>query len=192
MEKRAADLLGAIIMLVVLSPVMVILSILIYLTSGAPIIYRQQRLTVGGKHFTIYKFRTMKVGAEKATGPVFASENDPRVTKLGRFMRRTRLDELPQLFNVLFGSMSLIGPRPERPELAEQLESSIPRFHQRLRTKAGLTGLAQVHQGYPDGVDGYRRKLALDLLYIKKQSVVLDLWIAVRTIGVVLSGSGAR
>lgn len=190
--KRSMDLCVALAMIVLLAPVMVFIAGCVFLTSGGPVIYRQRRLTMGGKVFTILKFRTMKVGAEKLTGPVFASENDPRITKLGRFMRKTRLDELPQLFNVLSGSMSLVGPRPERPELAVQLENSIPRFHQRLQTKAGLTGLAQVRQGYPDGVDGYRRKLALDLLYIKKQSVALDLWIAVRTVGVVISGSGAR
>jgi lipopolysaccharide/colanic/teichoic acid biosynthesis glycosyltransferase len=131
-------------------------------------------------------------GAENSSGATFAHKKDPRVTAVGRFIRTTRLDELPQLFNVLRGDMSLIGPRPERPEIADQLSRNIRRFPKRLETKAGLTGLAQVIQGYPDGIHGYRRKLGLDLVYIKRQSLLTDLWIAAKTIGVVISGSGAR
>jgi lipopolysaccharide/colanic/teichoic acid biosynthesis glycosyltransferase len=164
----------------------------IKLTSPGPVIFSQPRLTAGGRVFTLFKFRSMVSDAEARTGAVLACRGDARVTPLGRFLRKTRLDELPQLFNVLRGEMSMIGPRPERPEIAKQLTAEIPRFSRRLGAKAGLTGLAQVVQGYPDGVKGYRRKLGLDVLYIKKQSLWLDLVIALRTIAVVLSGSGAR
>jgi lipopolysaccharide/colanic/teichoic acid biosynthesis glycosyltransferase len=123
---------------------------------------------------------------------MLAQENDSRITPIGTFLRKTRIDELPQLFNVLKGEMSLIGPRPERPELAQKFEESIPGFSRRLRVKAGLTGLAQVIQGYPRYIDGYRQKLAFDLVYIKRQSFALDVWIVLKTVGVVVSGSGAR
>ena len=138
------------------------------------------------------KFRTMRQDAERETGAVIAQLHDVRVTGVGRFLRKTRLDELPQLWNVFQGDMSLIGPRPERPELAKNFEKKIKGFNRRLGVKAGLTGLAQVIQGYPDYTDGYRQKLALDILYIKRRSVFLDMWIALKTIGVVMSGSGAR
>jgi exopolysaccharide biosynthesis polyprenyl glycosylphosphotransferase len=190
--KRAVDLLGAVALLIATAPLMVLTAILVKLTSRGPILYKQARLTQGGKVFTIYKFRTMRSGAERKSGPVFAQENDPRITPIGKFLRKTRLDELPQLFNVLAGDMSLVGPRPERPELAEELQRDIPGFHARLKAKAGLTGLAQVRQGYPDGIEGYRRKLAWDRVYIRNRSVFLDCWIALRTVSVVITGSGAR
>ncbi|MFO0416980.1 MAG: sugar transferase [Pseudomonadota bacterium] len=190
--KRAIDVVASTGLLIALSPVMLGVACAIKLTSPGPIIFSQPRLTEGGRVFTLFKFRSMVSDAEAKTGAVLASRGDSRVTPLGRFLRKTRLDELPQLFNVLRGEMSMIGPRPERPEIAKQLSAQIPRFGRRLGAKAGLTGLAQVVQGYPDGVKGYRRKLGLDVLYIKKQSIWLDLVIALRTIAVVLSGSGAR
>lgn len=190
--KRAMDIAAAAALTAVLSPVMASVAIAVKLTSPGPILYSQTRLTQGGKEFTLWKFRSMRTDAEASNGATLASRSDNRVTPIGRFIRRTRLDELPQLFNVLLGDMSLIGPRPERPEIASELSASIPRFHQRLRAKAGLTGLAQVIQGYPDGVLGYRRKLGLDIIYIRNWSLLLDLWIALKTVGVVLSGSGAR
>jgi lipopolysaccharide/colanic/teichoic acid biosynthesis glycosyltransferase len=183
---------GAGSLLLALSPIMSIVALVIKATSPGPILYSQTRLTEGGRSFKLWKFRSMRVDAEDLTGAALAARADDRVTPVGRVLRRTRLDELPQLFNVLRGDMSLIGPRPERPEIAKQLAQAIPRFHHRLNAKAGLTGLAQVIQGYPDGVDGYRRKVGLDILYIRKWNLLLDLWIAFRTIGVVLSGSGAR
>lgn len=190
--KRLFDVVGATLLLIVLSPVMLLVGILVRLTSAGAAIFAQERLTEGGRSFQLYKFRTMVADAEKLTGAVFAEENDPRVTSLGHFLRRTRLDELPQLINVIQGDMSLIGPRPERPELARILSERFPRFDQRLRVKAGLTGLAQVVQGYPDTMDGYRKKLALDMVYIRRQSFMLDLWICIKTIGVVVHGHGAR
>lgn len=190
--KRLIDIVGAGLLLTLLSPVMVFTALLVKLSSPGPILFAQLRLTEGGRVFRILKFRSMVDGAERSSGATFASRQDSRVTPIGRFLRKTRLDELPQLINVLRGEMSLIGPRPERPEMARELSHKIVRFPQRLQTRAGLTGLAQVIQGYPDGVAGYRRKLGLDLLYIKKKGLLLDLWITLRTILVVLSGAGAR
>lgn len=190
--KRAIDIVGSGSLLLITSPVMAAVALAIHATSPGPILYSQTRLTEGGRIFTLWKFRSMHVDAEVSSGAKLATRADDRVTPIGRFLRRSRLDELPQLFNVLSGDMSLIGPRPERPEIARELLQAIPRFNRRLATKAGLTGLAQVIQGYPDGVHGYRRKVGLDMLYIRKWSLLLDLWIAVKTVGVVLSGSGAR
>jgi lipopolysaccharide/colanic/teichoic acid biosynthesis glycosyltransferase len=190
--KRGIDVLGAGLLLTMLSPVMAVVAAGVHLTSPGPVLIRQKRLTEGGREFTLLKFRSMKQDAEKGSGAVLAGAHDARVTPLGRFLRKTRLDELPQLINVLRGDMSLIGPRPERPEIARTLSSHIRGFHRRLGTKAGLTGLAQVIQGYPDGVDGYKQKLAMDIVYIKQRSLLLDLQIALRTIGVIFSGSGAR
>jgi len=143
-----------------------------------------------GKPFTLYKFRTMRVDAEKH-GAQFATKSDPRVTPIGRFLRKTRLDELPQLWNVLRGEMSLVGPRPERPEFIEQLSDEIPDYLNRLGLKPGLTGPAQVINGYDNDIDGFRRKVALDLLYLQNCCLLNDLKILLRTVRVVLTGSGA-
>lgn len=167
-------------------------AIAIKITSPGPVIFRQKRLTAGGRVFTMLKFRSMIDNAEKVTGAVWAAESDPRVTRVGRFIRRTRLDELPQLINVLRGDMSLIGPRPERPELADTLTQTLPSFPKRLAVRAGITGLAQVGQGYAGNVDAYRRKLALDLVYVRKRCFLLDMRIALRTVVVMLTGSGSR
>jgi lipopolysaccharide/colanic/teichoic acid biosynthesis glycosyltransferase len=190
--KRWVDIMGALSLGVALTPVMVGVTMAVRASSPGPVIFRQKRLTEGGREFMLCKFRTMRQDAECQTGAVVAQLHDVRVTRIGRFLRKTRLDELPQLWNVLRGDMSLIGPRPERPELAKNFERKIKGFHRRLGVKAGLTGLAQVIQGYPEYTDGYRQKLALDILYIKKKSALLDMWIAFKTIGVVVSGSGAR
>lgn len=143
-----------------------------------------------GKHFTLYKFRTMRSDAEK-NGARFTIVGDPRITPVGRVMRKTRLDELPQLWNVLKGEMSLVGPRPERPEFIESLSKEIPGYLHRLRLKPGLTGLAQVVNGYDNNLESFRRKVAFDLLYLQNCSVWNDLKILLRTVGVVLTGKGA-
>lgn len=143
-----------------------------------------------GKPFTLYKFRTMRLDAEK-NGAQFAVKGDPRVTCIGRFMRKTRLDELPQLWNVLRGEMSLVGPRPERPEFIEKLSAEVPNYINRLGLKPGLTGLAQVINGYDNNIESFRRKVAFDLLYLRNCCLWNDLKILLRTIRVVLSGSGA-
>jgi lipopolysaccharide/colanic/teichoic acid biosynthesis glycosyltransferase len=143
-----------------------------------------------GKPFTLYKFRTMKIDAEKH-GAQFAIKGDPRVTCIGRFLRKTRLDELPQLWNVLRGEMSLVGPRPERPEFIETLSAEIPNYINRLGLKPGLTGLAQIINGYDNNIESFRRKVNLDLLYLQNCCFWNDCKILFRTIRVVLTGSGA-
>ncbi|MDB5336671.1 MAG: Undecaprenyl-phosphate galactose phosphotransferase [Planctomycetaceae bacterium] len=143
-----------------------------------------------GRPFVLYKFRTMRTDAEK-NGAQFAQKNDPRVTSIGRFMRKTRLDELPQLWNVLKGDMSLVGPRPERPEFIEKLSAEVPGYLHRLGLKPGLTGIAQVVNGYDNNIESFKRKVALDLLYLQNCCFWNDLKILFRTIRVVLTGSGA-
>ena len=170
--KRTEDIVVALLMLMIFSPVFLIAAIGIKCTDGGPVFYKQERLTKDGKHFMIYKFRTMIVNAEKMTGAVLASEKDPRILPIGRILRATRLDELPQILNILKGDMSLVGPRPERPELAEEIQKTIPEFAYRLKVKAGLTGFAQVYGKY--NTTSYD-KLKLDLMYIRKYSLLLDL-----------------
>lgn len=143
-----------------------------------------------GKPFTLYKFRTMTVDAEK-NGAQFAVKGDPRVTRLGRFMRKTRLDELPQLWNVLKGEMTLVGPRPERPEFIEGLSKEIPNYINRLGLKPGLTGVAQVVNGYDNNIESFRRKVSLDLMYLQDCCIWNDLKILFKTIRVIMTGSGA-
>ena len=190
--KRGMDLIGAASLLLLSSPLLLLVATAVKCSSKGGIIFRQQRLTAGGRVFTMYKFRTMASDAESDTGAVWAAKSDPRVTRLGKLLRKTRLDELPQLFNVLKGDMSLIGPRPERPEIAVQLSQRIPSFNRRLAVKAGITGLAQVSNGYAACMTSYKRKLALDLIYIRNRCLMLDLRIAARTIMVVLTGFGSR
>ncbi len=190
--KRLIDIIGAFTLLLALSPVIVVVAAFVKLSSSGPVFYSQVRLTEGSRQFRMIKFRTMIANAEGSSGAVWAATNDPRVTTVGKFLRSSRLDELPQLVNVLKGEMSLIGPRPERPEFAETLEEQLPQFGKRLAVKGGITGLAQVSAGYAACIDSYREKLALDLLYIKNRSLLLDLSIALQTVKVVLTGNGAR
>ncbi len=189
--KAAFDFIVASALILVLFPLMLLVAALVKLTSPGPAIYSQVRLTKGGKKFTMFKFRTMCNDAERGTGAVWAKKGDPRVTKLGAFLRKTRLDELPQLVNVVRGEMSLIGPRPERPEIATELVKVLPRFSKRLEVKAGITGLAQTYSGYASNYDDYRRKLALDIKYVRDRSVAMDAAIIARTVRVVVSGDGA-
>ena len=171
---------------------MIIVSVLIYLFYGSPVIFCQNRLTRDGKVYTMYKFRSMTNDAERNTGIVWATESDPRITPFGRTLRFTRIDELPQLFNVILGHMSLIGPRPERPEITEEIARIIPSFKKRLAVKAGITGLAQIQTGYASSIEASKKKAAFDILYIKHRSLWLDFMIVVKTIGVMITGSGSR
>ncbi len=190
--KRVFDVTGAAVLLVVLSPLIILIALCVKFTSRGPVMFSQKRLTVDGQVFNIYKFRTMVVDAEQGGQAILAKKNDVRVTWLGRYLRLCRFDELPQLVNVLLGDMGMIGPRPERPEIAEYLVKQYPSFNKRLKIKAGLTGLAQTTSGYVGDGESYKKKLALDILYIKNYSFWLDLKIGLKTVLVVLTGFGAR
>jgi lipopolysaccharide/colanic/teichoic acid biosynthesis glycosyltransferase len=157
-----------------------------------PVLYRQQRTGAYGRTFTLLKFRSMAVDAEASGSPRWAQQQDPRITRVGRFIRGARIDELPQLANVIRGEMSLVGPRPERPHFVEQLTRAIPFYRQRAYVKPGLTGWAQVNFPYGASVEDAREKLAYDLYYVKNRSLMLDLIILVSTIRVVLFREGAR
>ena len=169
--KRAMDILLSLAGLIIAFPFFAVIAASIKLTDGGPVFYKQTRLTRNGAKFEIYKFRTMIQDAEKIGGPQLASERDPRILPVGRLLRATRMDELPQLLNILKGDMSVVGPRPERPELAAEIEKEIPEFQYRLKVKAGLTGYAQVYGKY--NTTSYD-KLKLDLTYIRNYSVLLD------------------
>jgi sugar transferase (PEP-CTERM system associated) len=189
--KRLTDVVGSAAMLLVLSPVMLTVAALVRLTSPGPILYHQVRVGQYGRVFTIRKFRSMRSDAEAATGAVWARPNDDRITPVGRFLRRTRLDELPQLWNVLTGDMSLIGPRPERPEFVETLTQSIPFYGERHLIRPGLTGWAQVRYTYGASVEDAMEKLQYDLFYLKNMSLALDLVIAFETAKTVVLRRGA-
>lgn len=190
--KRMTDLVGASLLTVMTAPVVLLAMLIIKLSSPGPVFIRQTRLTEGGRRFGMYKMRTMRADAEAKSGAIWATTSDPRITPVGRVLRRYRIDELPQLFNVLRGDMSLIGPRPERPEFAAALMKEYPSFSRRLELKAGLSGLAQVKTGYCSTTEEYRRKIAFDRLYVRHCSAALDLNIAFRTMFVLLTGIGAR
>jgi exopolysaccharide biosynthesis polyprenyl glycosylphosphotransferase len=170
--KRLLDIVLSLIGLIITSPIFLIVAVSIKLTDHGPVFYRQKRLTKDGKEFMILKFRTMVVNAEKLGGPQLATEHDPRILPVGRLLRSIRLDELPQLINILRGEMSMVGPRPERPEIAAEIEKQIPEFRYRLKVKAGLTGYAQVYGKYSTT---FYDKLKLDLTYIRNYSFLLDL-----------------
>ncbi|PGO26569.1 UDP-phosphate N-acetylgalactosaminyl-1-phosphate transferase [Bacillus cereus] len=186
--KYILDIMFSLIGLIVLAPVILIFSIFIVLESPGSPFYLQERLGINGRKFKIIKLRSMRNDAEK-NGAKWAEKNDPRVTKIGLFIRKTRIDELPQLLNVLKGDMSLVGPRPERPIFTEKFEQEIPGFKKRLEVRPGLTGWAQVNGGYEITP---REKLNLDIYYINHASIVLDFKILIRTVKVVFTGEGAR
>lgn len=189
--KRLLDVTSALLILTVTSPFLLLAMLAVAVDDGFPILYRQTRVTKGGRHFEILKLRTMRRDAE-AKGAVWAMDKDPRITRVGNFLRRTRLDELPQLFNVLRGDMSLVGPRPERPQFVAQLAEAVPLYNQRHMVKAGLTGWAQVNYPYGASIDDARSKLSYDLYYVKNFNVFFDLLVILQTIRVVLWPSGVR
>jgi exopolysaccharide biosynthesis polyprenyl glycosylphosphotransferase len=186
--KRAMDLVLSSIALVVFSPIILILIALIKF-DGGPAFYIQERLTEGGKIFKMIKFRTMIPDAEKVSGPVLAGQNDPRITKIGNFMRTVRLDEVPQLINILRGEMSIVGPRPERPFFTEQFQKEMPEYSYRLKVKAGLTGLAQVEGKYNTSAED---KLRYDLIYINNFSLWNDIVIILQTIKILFMKSSTE
>jgi exopolysaccharide biosynthesis polyprenyl glycosylphosphotransferase len=188
--KRSIDVAGGVIITLFAAPVMILSAILIRLTSAGPIFYRQERLGQYGRPFMVLKFRSMYVDAESKSGPVWAAKNDNRITPLGRLLRKFRIDELPQLFNVLKGEMSFVGPRPERPCFMDSLRNEIPYYDVRHYVRPGITGWAQVMYPYGDSIRDAYEKLQYDLYYAKHMSLLLDMTILVKTVRVVLSGKG--
>lgn len=217
--KKCLDIFGALLGLLLASPIFLIVPILIKLDSRGPVFYLQDRIGINrrrrhrralniersgdtrrverrredllGKPFKVIKFRTMVQDAEKHCGPVWATQNDNRVTRLGRFLRKTRIDEVPQLLNVLKGEMSLVGPRPERPFFVKDLSQKVPGYGTRLRVKPGITGLAQVRLGYDSSVDSVVEKVKNDIVYIRNWSIWSDIKILLKTVVVVATGRGA-
>ncbi len=190
--KRGFDLAFAMLGLMVSLPVIGIAALFIKLTSKGPVLYKQNRLGKDGKVFQIYKLRTMGVDAEKGTGAVWAVQNDPRVTPVGRILRKTHIDEIPQFLNVIKGDMSIVGPRPERPEIIQTLKTAINHYEQRLSVKPGITGLAQVLHKYDASIEDVKKKVQYDLLYVKSRSLLVDLKILARTCLSVTTGRGAH
>ena len=189
---RLMDIAGAGLLILLTLPLMVLAAFAIKLSSPGPVLYKQQRVGMGGREFTIYKFRSMRVDAEATTGAVWATPGrDPRVTRVGGLLRRSRVDELPQLWNVLRGDMSLVGPRPERPEFIKTLTEEIPFYGQRHAVRPGLTGWAQVRYAYGASVEDAMEKLQYDLYYIKNRSLALNLYIIFETLKTVVTRSGS-
>jgi len=217
--KRLLDIFGALLGLLLSLPFLVTVPLIIKLDSRGPVFYVQKRVgrdrrrrdrrsscldvrserrngdrrnvNFGGMVFSMYKFRTMREDAEKKSGPVWAKRNDPRITRCGRILRLTRLDEIPQFWNVLKGEMSLVGPRPERPEFVRELAGRLPGYTLRLRVKPGITGIAQVETGYDSSIDDVRTKLRYDIQYVESANLWMDFRIMLKTFWVVLTGKGA-
>jgi lipopolysaccharide/colanic/teichoic acid biosynthesis glycosyltransferase len=215
--RRVLERIAAVILLVIFAPTMLLVALAIKIESpGGPVFYKQERVGLNrrrgeqpkassvsvrgerrrnrgeGKPFKIWKFRTMVPDAEKKTGPVWASQDDPRVTRVGNFLRKTRLDELPQLMNVVQGEMRLVGPRPERPHFVERLVEGVPDYRWRLTVPPGITGLAQVERSYDEDLDDVRTKLKYDIFYIENRRPILDFKILLKTLSVVVGRRGAR
>ena len=190
--KRLGDLLLAGSSLILTAPLLPVIALLIKIESRGPVFFTQERVGQNGQLFVLIKFRSMYDDAEEVTGPVYADKNDLRITGVGRWLRRTRLDELPQLLNVLRGEMSFVGPRPERPFFVQQFAKEIPYYTQRLSVKPGITGWAQVNYPYGATQEDAVEKLRLDLYYIKNMSLLLDMFIVLKTAKIALLGQGAR
>ena len=189
---RAVSLMASSVLLTLVLPLIPFIGLAIKLTSSGPVFYRQKRVGLGGEIFNCYKFRTMRTEAEARSGPTWACDNDQRITSVGRWLRRTRLDEIPQLWNVLRGDMNLCGPRPERPEFVASLSRQIPYYDVRHAVRPGITGWAQVNYQYGNTVEHAKEKLRYDLFYVKNRSLGLDLVVYFRTVKTVLLGRGAK
>jgi lipopolysaccharide/colanic/teichoic acid biosynthesis glycosyltransferase len=171
-------------------PFWLLVALAIRIDSRGPVLYRQERVGRDERLFKVIKFRSMTESAEKDSGPVWANKQDPRITRVGKILRRLRIDEVPQFVNVLDGDMSLVGPRPERPFFVEQLAREIPLYKRRLKVRPGISGWAQVKHKYDENVEDVKRKVAYDLYYIENMSIRMDLKILMHTVAVVLSGKG--
>jgi exopolysaccharide biosynthesis polyprenyl glycosylphosphotransferase len=192
LTKRIFDLVFATVLLVAGLPLMLLVALLVKFDSAGPIIYRQERVGLRGRVFTLYKFRSMQQNAEADGSPRWASIGDPRITRVGRFLRYTRIDELPQILNVLRGEMSIIGPRPERPFFVEKLAAAIPSYSLRHSVRPGITGWAQVNASYGASIEDARVKFSYDMYYLKHRGLVLDAMVLIRTLRVVMFQEGAR
>ena len=188
--KRLIDVVVSLIFLLTLVPLFLLVSLLIKLTSSGAVFYQQERVGKDGKDFIIYKFRSMYEDAEKHTGPVWAAKIDPRVTPFGRFLRKSRIDEFPQVLNVLSGDMSLVGPRPERPFFVDKLKQAVPLYARRLKIKPGITGWAQVKGDYDTSIEAVKHKLEFDLYYLENMSLRMDLKIMLATVVTMIGGKG--
>jgi len=192
LTKRLIDIVVSLVGLILSAPLSLITAIAIRIGSPGPVLYRQERVGQDGKPFTLYKFRSMSQDAEASVGPVWATEGDPRVTYVGRIIRKLRIDEIPQMVNVLKGEMSFVGPRPERPFFVAKLEKTIPYYSLRHSVKPGITGWAQISYPYGDSEEDAIEKLQYDLYYIKNLSLVFDLQIIFESFKVILLGKGAQ
>jgi exopolysaccharide biosynthesis polyprenyl glycosylphosphotransferase len=190
--RRIVSVALALTLSIITLPFVPLIALLIKLGSRGPVLYRQKRVGLRGQVFHCYKFRTMRSDAEADTGPTWARDDDPRITGIGHFLRRSRFDEIPQLLNVLRGDMAFVGPRPERPEFVEKLGQEIPYYDIRHVARPGITGWAQINYGYGSSVEEAKEKLRYDLYYIRNVSVILDLIIVFRTFRAVLLGRGVR
>ncbi len=188
--KRIFDIIISLIILLITSPVLIITALAIKIETEGEVFFRQDRCGINGSLFQIFKFRSMRKDAEKLTGPVWSQKDDPRITKVGKFIRRVRIDEIPQMINVLKGEMSLVGPRPERPFFVEKLSEEIPYYKRRLKVRPGITGWAQVKHKYDETIEDVKVKLRYDLFYIENMSLRMDFKILLRTVFVVLLGKG--
>jgi len=188
--KRLIDIFISIIVILFFSPLWILVAIIIKLSSRGPIFFRQKRVGQNEKIFEILKFRSMVDKAEKETGAVWAAENDPRITRVGNILRKTRIDEIPQFINILFNDMSLIGPRPERPQIVNRLKNKIPLYNRRHRMKPGITGWAQIKGGYDTSIEDVQKKLEYDLFYLENMSLRMDLKIMLRTAYTMIAGKG--
>lgn len=187
--KRLMDFIISFVLIIITSPIMLIAALLIKLTSEGPVLYKQIRITRNQREFEIYKFRSMRIDAEELSGPVLAQSEDPRVTKIGKYLRSLRIDELPQLFNVLKGDMSLVGPRPERPFFVDQFNEINPYYYLRHKVRAGITGYAQVYGTYSTD---FSSKLKFDLLYIKKYSFIMDIQLLFQTVRILFDKMSSK